>query len=377
MSNGGLRIALLKIRCSMLNVGCSMFVFILLMTCTACQTTPAAKPGAVETPPLPAVPAMTSAKPAEKLPPTYYTPYDPTTFHLAVGDVVEVSVFGFPDTVAVTPIAPDGKLYYHFMPGIPAVGRTPKAVEHDIEQSIQRFFNQPSVSILPRQFAENRFVALGKVVYPGVYPLDSALTIRQALARAGGLAQGIYRGTTIQLAALKDSYLLRKGQRIPVDLDALVNRNDASQDIYMRPGDVLYIASGLGQEVYLMGAVGEEKTAAYTDGLTLVQLVSGSSERGGGYKATARLNQIVILRGALNAPQLIEVDLASILKGDVPDVLLMAGDIVYVPEKPYRFVRDLARVVVLTFARAFASEAGAYLVEETIFPSSGKGGTGN
>jgi hypothetical protein len=85
----------------------------------------------------------------------------------------------------------------------------------------------------------------------------------------------------------------------------------------------------------------------------------------------------VILRGALDAPQLVEVDLASILKGDAPDVLLMAGDIVYVPEKPYRFVRDLARVVVLTFVRAFASEAGAYFVQETVFPSSGKGGSGN
>ncbi len=349
----------------------------MLVACTACQTTPASNPGAVETPRLPATPVVTSPKLSEKLPATYYTPYDPTTFHLAIGDVVEVSVFGFPDTVALTPIAPDGKLYYHFMPGIPAVGRTPKAVEQDIEKALQRYFNQPSVSILPRQFAENRFVALGKVVYPGVYPLDSALTIRQALARAGGLAQGIYRGTTIQLAALKDSYLLRKGERIPVDLDALVSRNDASQDIYMRPGDVLYIASGLGQEVYLMGAVGEEKTAAYTDGLTLVQLISGSSERGGGYKATARLSQVVILRGALNDPQLVEVDLASILKGDAPDVVLMAGDIVYVPEKPYRFVRDLARVVALTFVRAFASEAGAYFVQETIFPASGKGGTGN
>jgi len=362
----------LKIRRSVFVVGCSMFI--ILLTCTACQSTLDPKTEAAVPPSQSTIAPTTSPKPLEKLPPAYYTPYDPTTFHLAIGDVVEVSVFGFPDTVAVTPIAPDGKLYYHFMKGIPAVGRTPKAVERDIEQAIQKYFNQPSVSILPRQFAENRFVALGKVVYPGVYSLDSALTIRQALARAGGLAQGIYRGTTIQLAALKDSYLLRKGERIPVDLDALINRNDASQDIYMRPGDVLYIASGLGQEVYLMGAVGEEKTAAYTDGLTLVQLISGSSERGGGYKATARLNQIVILRGALNAPQLVEVDLASILKGDAQDVPLMAGDIVYVPEKPYRFVRDLARVVALTFVRAFASEAGAYFVEETVFPRSGTGG---
>ena len=219
-------------------------------------------------------------------------------------------------------------------------------------------------------------MALGKVVYPAIYPLDSALTLRQALARAGGLAQGIYRGTTIELAALKDSYLLRNGQRVPVDLEALIKRNDASQDIYMRPGDVLYIASGLGQEVYLMGAVGEEKAAAYTDGMTLVQLISGSSERGGGYKPSARLNQVLILRGALDAPQMIEVDLARILTGHVPDVLLMAGDIVYVPEKPYRFARELARTVVLTFVRSFASEAGANLVQDTVFSSSQSGGSG-
>lgn len=304
-----------------------------------------------------------------QLPEAYFKPYDPSTYHLAIGDVVEVSVFGFQDTTAVTPIAPDGKLYYAFMPGIPAVGRTPQAVERDIEHALQRYFNQPSVSIIPQKFAENRFVALGKVVSPGIYTLDSALTLRQALARAGGLAQGIYRGTTIELAALKDSYLLRKGQRVPIDFEALIHRNDASQDIYMRPGDVLFIASGLGQEVYLLGAVGEQKTAAYTDGLTLVKLISGSSERGGGFTDTARLDQVLILRGELKAPQLIEVNLAKILKGKEPDITLMAGDIVYVPEKPYRFARDLARAVVLTFVRSFSSEAGAYVVEETIFPS--------
>lgn len=348
---------------------------VMLLVCNACRTAPLPKPEAVE-PPHQAVSAVPHTKPAEKLPAPYYTPYDPATFRLAVGDVVEVSVFGFQDTVAVTPIAPDGKLYYLFMRGIPAVGRVPKDVERDIEKSLQPFFNQPSVSILPHKFAENHFVALGKVVYPAIYPLDSALTLRQALARAGGLAQGIYRGTTIELAALKDSYLLRNGERVPVDLEALIKRNDASQDIYMRPGDVLYIASGLGQEVYLMGAVGEEKAAAYTDGMTLVQLISGSSERGGGYKPSARLNQVLILRGALDAPQMIEVDLARILTGHVPDVLLMAGDIVYVPEKPYRFARELARTVVLTFVRSFASEAGANLVQDTVFSSSQSGGSG-
>lgn len=348
----------------------------ILLASNACRTRPSPESQFEATPPPPveipaAAPVAERTMPATKLPATYFIPYDPSTFHLAIGDVVEVSVFGCPDMVTVTPIAPDGKLYYHLMEGIPAAGRAPADVERDIERMLQRFFNQPSVSILPRQFAENRFVVLGKVVYPAIYPLNSSLTIRQALARAGGLAQGIYRGTTIQLAALKDSYLLRNGERVPVDLDALLTRNDASQDIYMRPGDVLYIASGLGQEVYLMGAVGEQKAVAYTDGLTLVQLISGASERGGGYDPSARLNQLLILRGALDAPQLIEVNFSRIIKGRDPDVLLMAGDIVYVPEKPYRFARELSRKVVLAFVRSFAAEAGSALVNETLFSPSG------
>ena len=341
--------------------------------CGSCRTA-APPPVAPPSPPPAAVnqPAATSPTP-EPLPASYFLPYDPSSFRLAIGDVVEVSVFGYQDTVAITPIAPDGKLYYLFMDGLPAAGRAPVEVAHDIETKLGRLFNQPSVSVLPQQFAQNRFLAIGKVVNPAAYPLESALTVRQAIARAGGLAQGVYRGSTIQLASLKDSYLLRAGQRLPIDFDALVNHNDVSQDIYMRPGDILYIASGLGQEVYLLGAVPEQKATAYTDGLTLVHLLAGASEQGGGYLPKARLNQVLILRGALKNPHTTEVNMARILAGRAPDILLLPGDIVYVPEKPFRFAEEVAHAVVSTFVRKFAAEYGTKLVDETFFPPAGAG----
>jgi len=309
--------------------------------------------------------ASTAVSPA--LPSEYFMPYNPGTYRLAVGDVVEISVFGFPETVAVTPVAPDGHLYYLFLDGIPASGKSPAEVARDIEQRIGAMFNHPTVSILPQAFSENRILILGKVVLPGAYALDSALTLRQSIARAGGLAQGIYRGTTVELASLKDSHVIRDGQKLPIDLYALIYRNDATQDIYMRPGDVVVIASGLGQEVFLMGAVGEQRASAYKDGMTLVELISGSSESGGGYRASARLRSVLIVRGALDQPEAFTVNLARILKGRDPDVMLMPGDIVYVPEKPFAFTRELTRAVVLSFVRTFVAEAGATLVDETIF----------
>ncbi len=315
--------------------------------------------------------------PAAPLPPDAFQPFTPSDYRLAVGDVVEVSVFGERDTVAVTPIAPDGKLYYMFTNGIPAVGRKPEEVALDIQTQLTRLFNNPHVDILPKIFASKKYLVLGKVNYPGIMPLDAAMTLRQALARAGGLAQGSYRGTTIEVASLRESYILRDGRRLPVDFEALMNRNDASQDVYMRPGDVVYIASSLShsREVYLLGAMPEQRAVAYRDNMTMIELITGASEQGGGYLPTANLKRVVILRGALNDPKTTEVDVQAIMEGRAPDQYVQPGDVVYVPEKPFRFAQDLAKAIVMTFVKSFSGNAGSTLMQETFFPKASTGNT--
>jgi polysaccharide export outer membrane protein len=312
---------------------------------------------------------VTNGATVSPLPPECYLPYSPADYRLAVGDVVEVSVFGFPDTIATIPIAPDGRMYYMFGNGVLAAGRKPEDVAQEIQGRLVRLFNNPRVTLLPKSFAFNKYLVLGKVQYPGTFPLDSAITIQQAIANAGGLAQGIYRGTTIELASLQGSYMIRDGKRLPVNFDALMNKQDSKQDIYMRPGDVIYIASGLGssREVYLLGEVAEQKTIGYRDSMTLIELLAGSSDRAGGYTEEANLRRVIILRGALSNPQTFEVNVARVLKGRDPDVYLMPGDLVYVNSKPFRFARDLTRTIVLTFVRAFSAEAGSRFVEENIF----------
>lgn len=339
------------------------------LSCTSCVGPRAAAPVLLPPPPV-APPAAPAATNAAALPANLFIPFNPADFVLSVGDVVEISVFGLSETAAVTPVAPDGKLYYLFSEGIPAAGRKPEEVARDIEKTITRLFNNPRVDVLPRKFAAKRFLVLGKVNRPGTFPLDSALTVRQAVAAAGGLAQGTYRGTTTDIASLKESYLLRNGSPVPIDFDRLINHGDSSQDVYVRPGDVVYIASGLRhtREIYLLGAVAEQQSVAYRDNMTLVELISGASERGGGYLPAANISRVVILRGALSKPETVEVNLKAILAGKAADQYLQPGDIVYLPEKPFRFARDLTRGIVLTFVRAFAAEAGAAVIEDNFFP---------
>jgi protein involved in polysaccharide export with SLBB domain len=281
------------------------------------------------------------------------------------GDVVQVSVFGQRDTVSSDiPIAPDGKLYYRFLPGIPAEGRTPDEVAAEIEDGIRNLFNNPKVSVLPQRFAANTFNVIGAVMHPGRYALERPLTLRQAVATALGIAQGKYKGTTIEIADFSNSYILRNEEKLPVDFARLFKDNDSSQDLYIRPGDTVFIASGVGQEVFVMGEVTDERSQAYTEGMTLVQLLAGQSDNTGGYTEDAEISKILILRGHLDNPQVIRVDLADILRGREPDLPVQPGDIVYVPEKSFLWTRTLVKDVIRQFVRTFASELGADFAEK-------------
>jgi len=304
----------------------------------------------------------------EPLPDEYFLPYTPGQLTLQRGDVVQISVYGHRDTVASdVPIAPDGKLYYMFLPGIPATDRTPEEVAREIEENIRHLFNNPKVSVLPQTFSANRYSIIGTVMHPGHYPLERPLTLRQAVAAAKGIAQGKYKGTTIEIADFSNSYLLRDHQKLPVDFARLFKENDGSQDVYIRPGDVIYVASGVGQEVFVMGSVTDERSQAYTEGMTLVQLLSGQSDNTGGWTQEADLNKVILLRGHLEDPHLIRVNLKKILQGKETDVPVLPGDIVYVPQKSFLWTRTLAKDITAQFIRTFASELGADFAEKYIF----------
>jgi polysaccharide export outer membrane protein len=313
---------------------------------------------------------VTATQKRSKFPPEYFIPHNPEDRKLQVGDEVEIGVFGQRDTISENiPVAPDGKLYYMFLPGIPAEGRTAEEVAQEMESKLGHLFNNPEVSIIPTRFISNRFSIFGKVETGGVYPLDTPTTVRQSIAKAQGIALGKYHDSWIQIHNYKDSWLLRGQEKIPVNFTALMNKDDFSEDIYVRPGDTIYIASALGREIYLMGEVNQPQSQPFTAGMTLTQLISGLDAGAGGYnEATADIKRVVILRDARNDPKVFKVNLENILRGKEHNVFLEAGDIVYVPEKSFLFTRNLVKAMVRTFVNTFAGEFASDLNSKYLFP---------
>lgn len=314
---------------------------------------------------------ITATQKRSKFPPEYFIPHTIENRKLQVGDEVEISVFGQRDTIAENvPVAPDGKLYYRFLPGIPAEGRTADEVALEMESKLGHLFNNPEVSIIPTRFISNRFAIFGKVENGGVYSLDTPTTVRQAIAKAQGIALGKYHDSWIPIHNYKDSWLIRNGEKVPVNFEALMTKDDFSEDIYVRPGDVIYIASALGREVYLMGEVNQQQSQPFIAGLTLTQLIAGLDAGAGGYNQdTADIKRVVILRDAMNDPKVFKVNLEAIMKGKEHNVFLEPGDIVYVPEKSFLFTRNLTKAMIRTFVTTFASEFASDLNRKYLFPA--------
>lgn len=302
----------------------------------------------------------------EDLTEEYYRPFRPGGFKVSVGDILEISIFGHRDTLSRdTPVAPDGKIYYFFTDGVPAAGRTVQEIEDDLEARLGDLFAAPEVTIIPKRITSSKFTLLGKVKGPGTYYLKAATRLRQAIGMGGGFAEGGYRGTSINIASLRRSFIVRDGKKLPIDFEELMKTEDDEHDIYVRPGDYIYIASSLIEEVYRLGAVREQRPMPYQDGLTLVGLITGQSGEGGGYLGEAGyIQQTLVIRGSLEDPQVTVVDLEAVLEGRANDVYLIPGDIVYVPYKPYRWLRRLIRTAIFSYVRAFGGAAGFFYGEE-------------
>ena len=280
----------------------------------------------------------------------------PTNFYtLGPGDKLEIEIMNEPTSRAMTTIGPDGKVYYYLLPGIDVWGLTLAQAHDKIQQEIAKFVVSPQIGIQLRGIDSKRVWLLGRVQKAGVYPMNSPMTVLESLSLAGGTATSSTTGTTEDLADLSHAFIIRNGQRLPIDFATLVNKGDMSQNIYVQPDDFIYFPSSAARAIYVLGAVRLPKAVSRSQGGTLMSAIAVA----GGPVKNAYLSHVAIVRGSLSKPQIAVVDFNDILHGKATDIILEPRDIVYVPLSPYRQLSKYADLILTTFVRAIAINEGA------------------
>lgn len=109
----------------------------------------------------------------------------PEAYRLAAGDKLRVNVFGHPDVSGEFEVDGDGTITFPLLGQVRAADETVEQLKTHITRELdENYLVDPRVSVEVLNYRP--FYILGEVQQPGSYPYQAGLTVRQAVALAGG-----------------------------------------------------------------------------------------------------------------------------------------------------------------------------------------------
>jgi protein involved in polysaccharide export with SLBB domain len=282
---------------------------------------------------------------------------------LGAGDVLNLSLLDIPETVQKeVPINPDGRITFLQASDIMAAGLTIDELRAKLDQELSQYYRNPHTVITPVAYRSKRYFVLGAVVNKGVYIFDRPTRIIEAIARAGGLETGVYETRTVELADLQHSFLVRNGQRVPVDFERLFQRGDLSQNVSMEPEDYLYFAPASANEIYVLGEVASPGLELFAANPTAISAITHR----GGFTIRAFKSRVLVVRGSLDHPETFVVDTMAILSGKVPDFKLQPKDIVYVSRNPWVAAAEVLDMAAKAFVQSLIVQGSTLRIPPAI-----------
>jgi polysaccharide export outer membrane protein len=176
---------------------------------------------------------------AATAPPTAAAPPPASAdYVIGPGDSLHVFVFQNDELSVTVPVRPDGKISTPLVEDMVAVGKTPSQLARDIEKSLGEYVKSPKVNVVVMSAMSifSQIKVIGQVLHPQAVPYRDGMTVLDAVLAVGGLSQ---------FAAGNRAHVVRtengKQTDIKVKLEALVNSGDMTQNLPLRPGDVLVV----------------------------------------------------------------------------------------------------------------------------------------
>jgi protein involved in polysaccharide export with SLBB domain len=292
-------------------------------------------------------------------------------FTLGPGDVLNFGFYGQPElTRADVLIGPDGRVSYLQAQDVMAAGLTVDELREKMDKELGTFYRSPHTMITPVAYNSKKYYVLGKVANRGVFPLDRPITVVEAVARAKGLETGLVNNQDpVEVADLQRSFLMRQGKRVPVNLEALFQQGDLSQNIGIEPEDYLYFAAGSLKEVYVLGEVRNPGPVSHNQLTTVIGAISTR----GGFTERAYKRHVLVVRGSLNSPQTFVVNTLATVDARGLDMKLEPKDIVYVSWRPFIKAEELLDLAATAFIQsavaAWAGKNVPALITRPILPS--------
>jgi polysaccharide export outer membrane protein len=244
---------------------------------------------------------------------------------LGVDDLIAVSVYDAPELTRTLRVEPDGTIRLPLLDeGIAAVGLMPRQLETSIASALKtgEILVNPIVKVTVVEYHSRPIAVMGAVRKPVTFQAEGTVTLLDALARAEGLDDN--SGTEVLVT--------RSGAIAHIPLKALLKDADPAANLALSGGEEIRVpAAGT---ITVVGNV--QRPGAFpvreAGDHSVMKLVALSE----GLLPYAEKIAYVLRRDETGATQEIPIELDKIMKRESTDIVLLAGDIFYIPDNKKR-----------------------------------------
>ncbi|QRK09318.1 polysaccharide biosynthesis/export family protein [Archangium violaceum] len=234
------------------------------------------------------------------------------------------------------PVSADGTMFFPHAGVVQVAGKTLREIRELLTQRLTHVIEKPQLDVRVVGFRGQKVQVTGEVVAPSSIPItDVPLRVQDAISQA--------RGPTLE-ADLSDVTLTRGGKTFTLNLQALYEQGDISQNWLLQDGDIVHVSDRSRNKVFVLGEVRKPSSRVMVKGrMTLAEAI-GDTE--GFDPVSSNPAKVYVIRGSFERPTIYKLDASS------PDALLLATqfqlqphDVVFVsPHNLTRWNRIISQI---------------------------------
>lgn len=263
--------------------------------------------------------------------PALKEPPPPADYIVGPNDSIMVTVSGAPEyssgssgstgTLRGSRVDGNGNIQMPTLGLVKVDGMTLSQIRDHIQDLLKQYIKKPSVVVEITEYKSYPLYILGQFKNTGIFYMDRPFNVLQGLALAGGYDSS---------ANPKSARIIRDKRVLPVDVYELLMNADQTQNIWLKPGDTIFMPDNKNQTVFVFG-VGKPGMSITLppSGLNLLQAIATAGLEKVGYHA----RRVYLIRSlSPTRGQLMVVDVEAIIQGDALPLQLCEGDVIYIPK---------------------------------------------
>ena len=234
--------------------------------------------------------------------PTTFMPSEtaavPDTYLVGRGDQLLINFYGKESNSFEVIVDREGRINIPDLSPVQVAGLTFSEVKELIKVKVEQEIIGVKAFVSLGQLRSMRIMVLGEAYKPGSYSVSSLTTVSHALFVSGGVSD---------IASLRNIQVKRAGKVITnFDLYELLINGDSSNDIVLKPGDVVFIPS-VGAQITVDGLVKRPAIFELKKGETAKQLLNMA----GGLKPNAYAKNVIVERFEQQRKTVLSVDFSG------------------------------------------------------------------